>query len=198
MFLSILYPDEASAAAPLTAEEPDYFPDLNLNQMVAKIVKGRERYHLEPYFYTALQDPSVILYRQNVLRDLENEAVLNAVFAFSGQIVEISDYLKAINKALLSADGDSKNHLTRGKHLNAVRRYIRSIEALPDALGGVSIGSEGLAAFVRYLNALRQSEAYRRMADWAERLCRNFDTVRYCMLIKEGTIRVRKYEGQAD
>lgn len=198
MFFSILYPDEASAAAPLAVEEPDYFSDLNLNQMVAKITTGRERYRLEPLFYTLPQSANVIAYRQNVLRDLENEALLNAVRSFSDEVVWISDSAKTTSEALAKPDGYEKNHLTRGKFLSTVKRYIRSIDEFTGLLQNCSIRSEGFLSFLAHLNALTQSNAYRQLKIRVDRLYRNIDTVKYCMLIKGGTIRVRKYEGQED
>lgn len=198
MFVSVLYPDEAAASALLAANEPDYFTDLNLDQMVAKIVKGRERYHLEPYFYTTLQDQRVITHRQNVMSDLENDGVLQAVREFSERMAESADALKGIVKALTSADSYENNLLTRGKHLNLVRHYIHSVEELRNMLRKSPVKSGGLLALLRYLNALSERENYRRMVDRVDRLYKNLGTVDYCMLIKEGTIRVRKYDGQAD
>lgn len=196
MFASVLYPNEAAAALPLVREEPGYFKDLNLDQMVCQIVRGRERYHLEPWFYTILQDQRTIIFRQDVLRDLKNEAVLQAARGFSRRITEIADALKETAKALSSADSYANNYLTRGRHLNLALSYIRSIGELRGALSAVR--SEGLLSLRGYLDALTQSEAYRGMCERVERLYRNFGTVEYCMLIKDGTIRVRKYEGEAN
>ncbi len=198
MFVSVLYPDEAAAAVSLVMKEPAYFTDLNLDQMVSQIVKGRERYRLEPYFYTTLQDQRVISYRQNVLRDLENEAMLQAVREFSERIVEITDSLKEITKALSASDGYMNNLLTRGKHLNLVRRYLQSVDGFRGVLSASPLRSEGLLAMRQYLNVLGKREDYRRMSDRVDRLYRNLGTVDYCMLIKDGTIRVRKYEGQSN
>ena len=198
MFVSVLYPDEAAAAVSLAMKEPTYFTDLNLDQMVSQIVKGRERYHLEPYFYTMLQDPKIITYRQNVLRDLENEAMLQAVREFSEQMAEITDSLKEITKALSASDGYMNNLLTRGKHLNLVHRYLQSVEKFCGRLSANALRSEGLLAIRQYLNALAMREDYHRMADRVDRLYRNLGMVDYCMLIKDGTIRVRKYEEQAN
>ncbi len=193
MFASVLYPDEA--AAPLAEKEPDYFTDLNLDQMVAQIVRGRERYHLEPHFYTALRDPKAIAYRQDVLRDLGDETLLQAVRAFSEQMAGITDSLKGIAKALSSSDSYENNLLTRGKHLNLVRRYLHSVGDLRSMLRDRSVRSGGLLALLRYLDTLSEREDSRRMADRVDRLYRNLETVDYCMLIKEGTIRVRNTTG---
>jgi hypothetical protein len=52
--------------------------------------------------------------------------------------------------------------------------------------------------FAEYLHSYCASEGYRGLCAHVKRLRDELSTVKYCMLIKNGTIRVRKYEGQAD
>jgi len=80
-FESILF--ERPDGSPPASEEPDYFADLNLDQVVRSMTAGREEYDLAPFFYAPLRYAREVLYRQEVLGDLERPAVLEAVTRFA-------------------------------------------------------------------------------------------------------------------
>jgi hypothetical protein len=66
-FDSILFDRSASG---VEVDEPAFFADLNLDQVLDAITVGREAYDLEPFFYTAVRDVDAVRYRHEVLRDL--------------------------------------------------------------------------------------------------------------------------------
>src|ERR1700678_4289776 len=65
------------------AEEPAYFGDLNLDQIVAAIAYRREAYELPPFFYAPLCDVEAIRFRQQVFSDLERPEVREFADAFA-------------------------------------------------------------------------------------------------------------------
>jgi len=88
--VSILFVDEA---LPLRNEEPAFFGDLNLTQVVRTIMAGRETYDLVPYFCTCVSDEDAVAYRHEVFRDLQNDDVSSLVRAFAEAMREMHKLL---------------------------------------------------------------------------------------------------------
>ena len=95
-FRSILFPN--GDAVPDSVPQPDCFPDLNLDQVVAAIVAGRDEYELTPFFHLPLSDVETVCYRQQVFQDFEAEEVTAAVRAFAEEMRRTRSYLTLAHK----------------------------------------------------------------------------------------------------
>ena len=82
-FRSILFDQSEISTVVDGRETPEFFSDLNLDQIVASITAGREEYNLKPFFYTPLRRIETINYRHDILRDLENQALLGHIRSFA-------------------------------------------------------------------------------------------------------------------
>lgn len=67
-FASILFPSEY-ADLTLAEAEPDYFPDLNLDQLVVQLCRGRSLERLQPLFWTRLSTVETVHYRQSAIAE---------------------------------------------------------------------------------------------------------------------------------
>jgi DNA mismatch repair protein MutS len=206
MFYSILYPRREQHEQPRLETEPDYFGDLNLDQIFQPIlteekgfgIKEKKTVGLESFFYTPLQDIEAITYRQEVMRELEDENLRAMFNGFAYTVYGIQMFVGMVHDALTSLQRWRDNYITRGQLLDCVERYIAAVDGLCAALAGMNLCSDGLKGFAGYLKDYAASDAFTGMRDHAKKLREQLSTVEYCMLIKHGVIRVRRYEGQAD
>jgi len=59
-------------------DAPVSFADLNLDQIIDTLTKGKQEYNLKPFYYTPLNNADAIRYRQEIAQDLENGSLLAA------------------------------------------------------------------------------------------------------------------------
>ncbi|WP_052295959.1 MutS-related protein [Pseudothermotoga thermarum] len=82
--------------------------------------------------------------------------------------------------------------------LDCAETYCKEVLNLTDYLTKRSLKSQGLKAFAEYLFCYTNSELFNGLLEYVQKLRKDFSKVEYCMFIKNGTIRVRKYEGESD
>lgn len=190
-FHSILYDGNAASAQRETPTAPAFFADLNLDQIVDAITAGKEEYDLQPFFFAPLRDPAAILYRQEIFRDLEDEAVLGAIRTFAQRMSVLRRYLALVEKLY--------HHYHRaGWFLEAAAVYCEAVTGLAHDLGAVGIASRGLAAFQGYLSDYVATERFTVLEAATKKLKSDLATVQYCVLIKGDLVKVRGYEGEVD
>lgn len=198
MFYSILFPAREQHGEPRQTDAPTCFKDLNLDLIFAPIFKTKKEFELEAFFFTSLHNPEIIIYRQDVMRELEDDELRALFSGFSKTVYDLGQYMNMLRSSLASQDGWYNNYLTRGQMLDYVERYCRAVLTLSEGLSTLTLRSAGLRGFAEYLSTYCVSERYTGLRARVKQLRSEFSTVEYCMLIKNGTIRVRKYEGQAD
>ena len=197
-FVSILYPTAESRALPLRTEEPAFFKDLHLGELVSRIAKIRNGADLSAWYYTMCGDPEVIRYRQDILLDLEDPDFNKAVSEFTRQVFSVRQFLKSFHADHFRPESLSGHPLDQGKFLNTAVRYCRAVNEMIRFFADVPPRSEGFRRFSVFLHAYTETEQYRRFSETTASLRRAMDDVDYCMLIRGNTIRVDKYAGQED
>lgn len=147
---------------------------------------------------TPLANADIIQYRQDVMRDLENDGLRELISTFSKTIFELNAFQDQLRKILVSNDAYQNNYLARGRMLDFASRYCSVIIEAVNGLNKKTILSKGLQRFVDYLHNYQESEKFLTLKTSVDDLKKELSTVHYCMLIKNGAIRVRKYENQPD
>ncbi len=190
-FQSVLFYKIEKGAQKETLEAPDFFVDLNLDQIVDAITIGRKEYNLKPFFYDSLNDIDAIKYRQETMQDLENETLLEKIKSFAQKMITMRRYLK------LTDSLDYKYH-KEGWLLGAVEIYCEAVNALKDDLIVADIKSRGLLGFREYITNYIVSNAFASPQAETKKVKAALETVKYCVLIKDSSVTVRKYESEID
>jgi DNA mismatch repair protein MutS len=175
----------------LTTEEPDFFGDLNLDQVVDAVVAGRDEYELRPFFYTPLRAPEAVAYRHEVFRDLEKADVRAAVKAFAEAMQQVRRYLTLVEK----------QHYRYEKErwfLDAALVYRDAVAALHEALRGCEVESAGMTGWRDHLARYTSSDPFSSLTAESHEVIAALDRVRYTVRIKGARVTVSTYEDEPD
>ena len=97
-FGSILYGTDPPPQLPGQVPAPDFFVDLNLDQVVAAIIARRDEYNLQPFFHSPPPDLETVHYRHEVMQDFEQDTVIGFVKAFSAKMRSMREQIARLNK----------------------------------------------------------------------------------------------------
>ena len=190
-FHSILFDGVGDNGAAEVTEPPEYFADLHLDDIVTSITAGRETRAVRPFFYAPLHDVGTIAYRQEVFRDLEEEASRGVVRAFAAQMQVVRTRLDAAAKV-------PNRYEQERWFLDAATSYCQAVHELSRELGAVRPHSRGLLAFADYLLAYCSSEDFSRLIADTERVMTALASVRYRLRINPGKVTVNRYHSEPD
>jgi hypothetical protein len=172
-------------------EEPTFFVDLNLDQIVAAAVSGREQYDLKPFFYAPLKSVDAIGYRHEVMRDVEKTSIYELITAFATA-------MNTIRKWLAIAKNSSYKYERDRWLLDAVHLYCSEVQRLAAGLGYSDVESPGLRAFGEHLSAYLNSEKFRALANDATSLLAKLALIDYRVLVGSGSVTVRDGNDEGD
>jgi DNA mismatch repair protein MutS len=189
-FESILFdrPGEDSGGV---REEPDYFVDLNLDQVLQSMTAGREEYDLAPFFYAPLHDVGAIRYRQEALRDLERPEVFEALATFADGMRRMRAHLDQVEKL--------RNALQRQSwFVDAVEIYCAAVRTFAEQLPQCEVSSPALQGFCEYVAQYVASRRFASLADETKAVKQALGEIRYRVRIQGLGVTVSRYEGDAD
>lgn len=189
IFHSILFDKENIQKE--VAEQPEFFPDLNLDQVIDAITARKQEYNLKPFFYNHLRDAEIIYYRHEVMRDLEDRKLMTHIKAFAEKMVIVRRYLGMVEKL-------DFHHHKQGWILESVLVYCEAVNHLLHDLEQVEVRSRGFSAFREYVNTYVHSHAFQALQKEAQKVKGGLSNVKYSVIIQEGRFSVRKCEGETD
>jgi hypothetical protein len=191
IFHSILFASPEDRTGDDTLQPPDFFPDLNCDQIVDAITAGRDEYNLKPFFYACLQRIDAIQYRHEVMQDLEAASLYERVNFFAGKTSEVRDHLARVQKLYYKEQ-------KQAWFLDAADVYCSIINSFAAELAISDLRSRGFLAFRDYLGSYRRSAGFNALLTETKELKAALAAIEYCVLAKGSSFTVRKYEAEAD
>jgi len=192
LFHSILFPGPEPPVDGETREAPSCLADLNLDQVINAVASGGDDYDLKPFFYSPLRNMDAILYRHEVMHDVDRKPVADALRRFAQKFREIRQHLTLVDN--IRYDKHNKN----GWFLHATTIYCDTALSLKADLHHADLRSRGLTTFRDYLDRYSATGGFTGLLSEAKRIRANLSTVRYCVQISGLRVTVRKYAGEAD
>lgn len=190
VFRSILFEGSEGANVP-TREAPAFFRDLNLDQVVDAITANTKEYNLKPFFYHRLTDLGAIGYRQEVMRDLEDEALFQTIRSFSATMRRMRQDCAVAEKA-------SYEYEKEAWLLDAADMHCEAVQQLLHGLNDVTPTARGLAAFQSYLEKYVASDRFQTLRSETQSLKAQLKAIKYCLLILGNSVTVRHYDAEID
>jgi len=213
-FQSVLFEQPASGAGVDGLPEPDFFADLNLDQVLEWMTASRKQYELKPFFYAPLHDVAAVRYRHEVLRDLEKPAVLESVTRFAETMRRMREHLEkpaVLESVTRFAETmrRMREHLAQAQKLyyplqkqawflDAVEVYCEAVCSLAGELGGLDVASRGFEGLRDYLAGYAASGRFTSLAAETQALKEALAGVRYAVRIHGARVTVSNYEGEPD
>jgi DNA mismatch repair protein MutS len=190
-FRSILNLSPDGDAKAEMSEPPAYFADLNLDQIVASIIAGKQEYDLAPFFYEPLKSCEAIDYRQGVMRDLEDDAHYDAVVRFANAMRSVREHLAQAGKL-------HYKHQKESWLLDALELYCQAVDSLLSEFRDAPLSSPGLVGFFAFLDAYTASSAFKQLQNEITTLKSKLFSIRYTLLIGNGVITVSGFHDESD
>lgn len=191
VFHSILFAKSEDGIKEETLAPPDFFVDLNLDQIIDAITAGKQEYNLKPFFYAPLNDIDAIEYRHEILQDLENRTLFEDIKSFAQK-------MRVIRKQLVQIEKLYYKYQKESWFVDAVEVYCDAVNCLVHDLSLVNLKSRGFLSFREYITNYAKSDRFTVLLAETEQLKDHLSAVQYCLLIKGNKIQVSKYDSEVD
>jgi len=184
---SILFKNPNDRVAEEQLAAPEFFVHLNLDQIVASITADKEEYNLTPFFSMPLHDTDAVVYRHEVMQDLESPSLLAVIETFAERMRKVRDNFEKTKE-------DFYDHQKERWFLDSVDTYIEAVVKLTNDLSKQKIKSRGLLAFRQYLSTYTKSSQFVSLTKQVNELKTELNTIRYEVLIEGLRVEVRHYK----
>ncbi len=184
-FESILFPHSGEDILKTqTHELPDFFHDLNLDQIVVAIAALSKDYDIAPFYQVPAGDFETVVYRQEVMRDLEDKLLMQAIKGFSEAMRKVRERLAQAKQV------EYYKYSKERRFLSAVQIYCEAVEQLSGQLCALEVKSEGMRLLREYLKDYTAASPFRTLLTDTTELNSRLSAIRYSVLIRNRGVTV--------
>jgi len=178
-FYSILFPykETENWQAYKNANMPDYFEDLNIDQVVGNILKGKEKYKLNAHYCCTLTDAYVINYRLDIMKDLENKDLFAAMQKFAENMSNVWEYMGQCKHATAKAQKEKW-------HMDSAELYVNTLLYLCEVLQKCEVKSQGFTTLRDTLENHISGEDFTSLSLQVKKLANEFAVLKYGLTVK--------------
>lgn len=181
-YFSILYDEKPAGKKAELYEGPDFFIDLNLDQVVHDITVKCQDYDLKPYYYVLPGNPSTIRYRQEILKDFTTD-MTDGFIQFSNIIKSAAKYKNYIELC--------QHPMQKQKwHIDFLTEYCKALRSLMSTLNAGKLQSKGFQNLAAYLENTLNSEAFLYAERESKQITSEFHKLRYGLHIEPDKVTV--------
>lgn len=170
---------------------PDSFRDLNLDQLFAAVAAGREEYDLDPLFCTTLQDIDAVAFRQEVVLDLQEDALREGISDFGRAMAEMRRYLGLAERLYYFYEKASWL-------LHAADVYGQAVRTLAEKLDRLELRSRGFQGLREFLRGYAGAQAFTTLSADTAAVKDQLAAVTYRLNVNGNRVTVSRYQGEPD
>lgn len=182
MYLGVLEPENRKQKEETVM--PEYFPDLNLNQIVRELQEKGKEYDIRTMYYQLPKDYQTVRYRQAIYREIREKQLEKPLALFSKRMRNTRWYLECHKKA-----EDKQQY--QMYWFDAVREFTSGVDLLGELLREARPESEGLSGLLLSVEKLCSTKLWKECAAELEKLRKMQSELRFELSIDGADIKVR-------
>ncbi|MEN8906807.1 MAG: hypothetical protein ABF289_12690 [Clostridiales bacterium] len=189
-FQSILFNKRNQYCLNESVYEPEFFCDLNLDQLVNDIVENKEEYNLKPFFYLKLKNVEDINYRLDIMKEFDNNNLYSIMYDFSANMKRFKEY-KEYSETLYF------DYQLNKWFLDSADLYCRIVLELNEKISILKFDSLGFRLFQGWIESYINSDEFKIFSQLTFEMEELFSNIKYNLKIFKNKVLVtfEKSEG---
>jgi DNA mismatch repair protein MutS len=188
---SILFDGVEAGVTVAEDDSSDALRDLNLDQVIATLVEGREEYDLGAFFRSPLPSEDAVNYRHEIFSDLAGDGVLEILTGFAAALKDMRGHLAQLEKRYY-------RYQKQRWLLDGAAVYCAAVTRLREQLDATSVESRGLRSLRDHLDRYVDAPPFRALTSETQDLLAELDAIEYCVTVHGPGVRVSAFTDETD